>query len=149
MWLISDNNFKEFFGFCLWYNESVFKAYTYSQTWEKQLTSNTGTSKKKTVTSNQCYPNSKIETDPKRTRNGPPMGWDGGWGGGVTADDDRGCYDPVDLVWPPHLTPRLTLSSMLFNIEFDVTVFDVPIFDVICLYLKHDFLYTRAIKSVV
>ncbi len=34
----------------------------------------------------------------KRTRNGPPMGWGGGWGGGVTADDDRGCYDPVDPV---------------------------------------------------
>jgi hypothetical protein len=32
------------------------------------------------------------------------------------------------------LTPRLTLSSMLSNIEFDVTVFDVPVFDVICLY---------------
>jgi len=30
----------------------------------------------------------------------------------------------------------LTLSSMLFNIEFDVTVFDVTVFDVICLYLK-------------
>jgi len=30
----------------------------------------------------------------KRTQNGPPMGWGGGWG--VTADDDRGCYDPVD-----------------------------------------------------
>jgi len=28
------------------------------------------------------------------------------------------------------LTPRLTPSSMLFNIEFDVTVFDVPVFDV-------------------
>jgi len=27
--------------------------------------------------------------------NGPPMGWGGG---GVTADDDRGCYDPVDPV---------------------------------------------------
>jgi len=50
---------------------------------EKQLTSNTGSSKKK-VTSNRCYPNSKIG-------NGPPMGW-----GGVTADDDRGCYDPID-----------------------------------------------------
>ena len=28
---------------------------------------------------------------------GPPMGWGGGWGR-VTADDDRGCYDPVDPV---------------------------------------------------
>ncbi len=44
-----------------------------------------------------------------------------GWGGGVTADDDRGCYDPVD---PP------------FDPEFDVTVFDVTVFDVICLYRK-------------
>jgi len=34
------------------------------------------------------------------------------------------------------LTPRLTLSSMLFNIEFDDTVFDVTVFDVICLYQK-------------
>jgi len=32
------------------------------------------------------------------------------------------------------LTPRLTPSSMLFNIEFDVTVFDVPVFDVTHLY---------------
>jgi hypothetical protein len=58
---------------------------------EKQLTSNTGTSKTKTVTSNRCYPNSKIETDPKRTPHG--VGW--GW---VTADDDMGCYDPIDPV---------------------------------------------------
>jgi len=35
-----------------------------------------------------------METDPKRT----PMGWGGGVGWGVTADDDRGCYDPVDPV---------------------------------------------------
>ncbi len=56
---------------------------------------------------------SKIENG-----NGPPMGW-----GGVTADDDRGCYDPVDPVWPP-----------IWPIEFDVTVFDVPVFDVNCLY---------------
>jgi len=27
------------------------------------------------------------------------MGWDGG-GWGVPADDDRGCYDPVDPVDP-------------------------------------------------
>ncbi len=56
-----------------------------------------GNIEKKKVTSNRCYPNSKIgngpKTDPKRTRNGPPMGWGGG---GLTADDDRGCYDPVD-----------------------------------------------------
>ncbi len=35
----------------------------------------------------------------KRTHHG--VGWGGvgwGWGGGVTADDDRGCYDPVDPV---------------------------------------------------
>jgi hypothetical protein len=51
----------------------------------------------------------------------------------VTADDDRGCYDPVD----PVLTPRLTPSLMLFNFEFDVTVFDVPVFDVTHLYLKN------------
>jgi len=43
----------------------------------------------KKVTSNRCYPNSKIG-------NGPPMGW-----GGVTADDDRGCYDPVDPPFDP------------------------------------------------
>jgi len=59
------------------------------------------------------------------------MGWGGGWGGGVTADDDRGCYDPVD----PPFDPHLTLSLMLFNIEFDVTVVDVPVFDVTHLYL--------------
>ncbi len=52
------------------------------------------------------------------------MGWGGGWGGGVTADDDRGCYDPVDPVCPP------------FDPEFDVTVFDVPVFDVTHLYRK-------------
>ena len=52
-----------------------------------------GNIEKKKVTSNRCYPNSKIETDPKRTPHG--VGW--GWGGGgVTADDDRGCYDPID-----------------------------------------------------
>jgi hypothetical protein len=39
----------------------------------------------------------------------------------VTAADDRGCYDPVD---PP------------FDPKFDVTVFDVPVFDVTHLYPK-------------
>jgi len=34
-----------------------------------------------------------METDPKLTPHG--VGWEGG---GVTADDDRGCYDPVDPV---------------------------------------------------
>jgi len=43
-----------------------------AKNWEKQLTSNTATSKKK-VTSNRCYPNSQIETDPKRTPHG--VGW--------------------------------------------------------------------------
>jgi len=32
-------------------------------------------------------------------------GGGGGWGEGVTADDDRGCYDPV---WPP-IWPRFSL----------------------------------------
>jgi hypothetical protein len=54
--------------------------------WEKQLTSNTGTSKKKGNIESML---TKIENG-----NGPPMGW----GGGVTADDDRGCCDPVDPV---------------------------------------------------
>jgi len=71
----------------------------------------------------------------KRTRNGPPMGW----GGGVTADDDRGCYDPVDPVWPPRLTPSSMLFNIEFNIEFDVTVFDVPVFDVNCLYQRKEY----------
>jgi len=50
-----------------------------------------GNFEKKTVTLNRCYPNSKIETDPKWTRNGPEIdpkrtphgvGWGVGWGGG-------------------------------------------------------------------
>jgi hypothetical protein len=40
--------------------------------------------------------------------------------------------------WSPHLTPglipHLTPSLMLFNFEFEVTVFDVPVFDVTFLY---------------
>jgi len=102
---------------------------------EKQLTSNTGTSKK----------NGNIKSMLSKFENwngpetDPPWGEVGGWGWGVTADDDRGCYDPIDPVWPPHLTHRLTLSSMLFNIEFDVTVFDVPVFDVTTLYLRYTF----------
>jgi len=55
------------------------------------------------------------------------MGWGGG---GVTADDDRGCYDPFD----PPFDPVLVFFSMLFNFEFDVTVFDVPVFDIALLY---------------
>jgi len=91
--------------------------------WEKQLTSNTGSSKKK-VTSNRCYPISKIG-------NGPPMRW--GWGGWLLMM----IGDAMTPLTPP-FDPRLTLSSMLFNIEFDVTVFDVPVFDVICLYPYFD-----------
>ena len=58
---------------------------------EKQLTSNTVTLKKKGNIESML---TKIENW-KRTQNGPPMGWGGG---GMTADDDRGCYDPVDPV---------------------------------------------------
>jgi len=57
----------------------------------------------------------------KRTPNGPETDppW-GGVGGGV-----GGWLLMMigDAMTP--LTPRLTPSSMLFNIEFDVTVFDV------------------------
>ncbi len=54
--------------------------------------------------------------------NGPPWGGVGGW-----------LLMMIGDAMTP-LTPRLTPSSMLFNIEFDVTVFDVPVFDVNCLY---------------
>ncbi len=63
----------------------------------------------------------------KRTRNGPPMGWGGGWLLMMIGD----AMTPLT----PCLTPRLTPSLMLFNFEFDVTVFDVPVFDVTHLYL--------------
>jgi len=35
----------------------------------------------------------------------------------VTADDDRGCYDPV--------LPRFTVDVIQFEVKFDVTVFEV------------------------
>jgi hypothetical protein len=67
---------------------------------EKRLTSNTGTSKKK-VTSNRCNPNSKIGNGPETDPHG--VGWGGG---GVTADDDRGCYGPVDPPFDPPFDPE-------------------------------------------
>ncbi len=48
------------------------------------------------------------------SQTGSPVG-----GGGVTADDDRGCYDPV---WP-----RFTDDVTVFEVKFDVTVTMVSI----------------------
>ncbi len=44
--------------------------------------------------------------------------------GGPPADDDRGCYDPV---WPHGgpVWPRFTVDVTIFEVKFDVTVFDV------------------------
>jgi len=40
---------------------------------------------------------------------------------GVTADDDRGCYDLFDPVWPP-VWPRFTVNVIQFEVKFEVTV---------------------------
>jgi len=58
----------------------------------------------------------------KRGQTGPP--WGGGWG--VTADDDRGCYDPV----LPRFTPRFTVDVKKVSVKFDVTVFEVKFVEV-------------------
>jgi len=42
------------------------------------------------------FENGNIEFRNSKIRYGRPWGGVGGWvGWGVTADDDRGCYDPV------------------------------------------------------
>jgi len=41
--------------------------------------------------------------------------------GGVTADDDRGCYDHV---WPP-VWPRFTVDIAVFEVKFDIAVFEL------------------------
>jgi len=43
-----------------------------------------------------------------------------GWG--VTADDDRGCYDPV----LPRFTPRFTVDIAVFEVKFDIAVLILP-----------------------
>jgi len=67
--------------------------------WGKWVISNTGTSKnfvacyienKATITSNLTP--TFLTSTVKQCQTGSPCGV-GGWG--VTADDDRGCYDPV------------------------------------------------------
>jgi len=67
----------------------------YTIWWGKWLISTTAISKSKNLSLKTVISNSKIR---KLDMAAHGVGW------GVTADDDRGCYDPV---WP-RLTPRLT-----------------------------------------
>jgi len=78
-------SYKQSFGSFVYVHVTREKQRSYKKFEEKRLTLNTGTSTSKKVTSNGCYPKSKnlkLEMDPP-------------WGGGVSDDDDRGCYDPV------------------------------------------------------
>ncbi len=49
------------------------------------------------------------------------VGWGGGWG--VTADDDRGCYDPV-----------LVFFSKLNYFEFRNNSVEIPVLEITLLY---------------
>jgi len=60
----------------------------------KKLTSTLTNLTSKTVTSNltSTFLTSTVKRGQTGGQTGSPVGW---VGGGVTADDDRGCYDPV------------------------------------------------------
>jgi len=58
------------------------------------------------------------------------------WGVGGTADDVRGCYDPVLVVFLSKL--NLNLPSVFV----EITSFEVPVFEITLLYQK------RAMKNV-
>ncbi len=40
----------------------------------------------------------------------------------MTADDDRGCYDPV--------LPRFTVDIAVFEVKFDIAVFELKFVEV-------------------
>ena len=44
----------------------------------------------------------------------------------MTADDDRGCYDPV----LPRFTPRFTVDIAVFEVKFDIAVFKLKFVEV-------------------
>ncbi len=64
---------------------------------------------------------------------GSPVGWGGG---GVTADDDRGCYDPVLPHGGPRLTPVLVsmINSMLPFSMLNLSKSMLTFFDITYLY---------------
>jgi hypothetical protein len=73
------------------------------------------------------------------------MGCGGGvcgvWGVGVTADDVRGCYDPVLPCFRGCYDPVLVvflskLNSNLLSLFVEITSFEVPVFDITLLYPK-------------
>jgi len=69
------------------------------------------------------------------------MGWGGGvWG--VTADDVRGCYDPVYPVLGDAMTPFYPVlvvflskfNSKLPSVFVEITSFEVPVLEITLLY---------------
>jgi len=58
-----------------------------------------------------------------------------GVGVGVTADDDRGCYDPVGPRFSPVLVVFLSkLNSKLQSVFVEIKSFEVPVFEITYLY---------------
>jgi len=65
----------------------------------------------------------------------------GVWGVGVTADDVRGCYDPVlprfRGCYDPVLVVFLSkLNSNLLSLFVEITSFEVPVCEITLLYPK-------------
>jgi len=73
------------------------------------------------------------------------------WGVGVTADDVRGCYDPVlgDAMTMTPFYPVLVvflskLNSNLPSLFVEITSFKVPVFEITLLYRPDSFVSNKS-----
>jgi len=114
---------KRKFWFRAWRTRSYFKV-SFREKW---LISNTGISTSKNLTSKTAISNLNLT-----------LNWIWGVGGGLTADVDRGCYDPIlsrlTPFYPVLVVFLSKLNSKLPSVFVEITSVEVPVFEITYLY---------------